>query len=261
MPRKRLSKDDLVERIRTGLDTKGWEITKTATRAMLDELGVVAREELVQGNEFAAPGIVLLQTEKRSSRQGVRHVAQRVDRQRHGRTTRGPARRPAAPRAYDTRPSASTGSATGVRHAAQRVDRQRHGRTTRGPARRPAAPRAYDTRPRCVDRQRHGRTTRGPARRPAAPRAYDTRPSASTGSATGVRHAAQRVDRQRHGRTTRGPGASTGSATGVRHAAQVRRLAAPWALRHVAQRVDYPRRGRTTRSPARRPAAPWAYDT
>ena len=48
MPRKRLSKDDLVERIRTGLDTKGWEITKTATRAMLDELGVVAREELVQ---------------------------------------------------------------------------------------------------------------------------------------------------------------------------------------------------------------------
>ena len=213
MPRKRLSKDDLVERIRTGLDTKGWEITKTATRAMLDELGVVAREELVQGNEFAAPGIVLLQTEKRSSRQGVRHVAQRVDRQRHGRTTRGPARRPAAPRAYDTRPrcvdrqrhgrttarrpaaprapspGASTGSATGVRHAAQRVDRQRHGRTTRGPARRPAAPRAYDTRPRCVDRQRHGRTTRGPgastsssmgvtarspARRLPAPWAYDT---------------------------------------------------------------------------------------
>lgn len=70
MPRKRLSKDDLVERIRTGLDTKGWEITKTATRAMLDELAVVARGELVEGNEFAVPGIVLLQTERRSSRQG-----------------------------------------------------------------------------------------------------------------------------------------------------------------------------------------------
>ena len=47
MPRKRLSKDDLVERIRTGLDTKGWEITKTATRAMLDEL--VVRHVIIFG--------------------------------------------------------------------------------------------------------------------------------------------------------------------------------------------------------------------
>ena len=67
MQRKRLSKDDLVDRIRDGLDKKGWEITK---RAMVDEMAEVASTELVECGEFAVPGLVLLQIEQRQERQG-----------------------------------------------------------------------------------------------------------------------------------------------------------------------------------------------
>ena len=70
MQRKRLSKDDLVDRIRDGLDKKGWEITKRATRAMVDEMAEVASTELVECGEFAVPGLVLLQIEQRQQRQG-----------------------------------------------------------------------------------------------------------------------------------------------------------------------------------------------
>ena len=55
MQRKRLSKDDLVDRIRDGLDKKGWEITKRAPRAMVDEMAEVASTELVECGEFAVP--------------------------------------------------------------------------------------------------------------------------------------------------------------------------------------------------------------
>ena len=70
MSRKRLSKEDLVERICSGMEDKGWDITKRATRAMLDELTDVASAELDSCGEFAIPDIAILKVEHRGARQG-----------------------------------------------------------------------------------------------------------------------------------------------------------------------------------------------
>ena len=70
MSTKRLSKESLIERICSGMEEKGWDITRQATRAMLDELTNVAGMELASCGQFAIPDIAILKVEHRSARQG-----------------------------------------------------------------------------------------------------------------------------------------------------------------------------------------------
>ena len=70
MSRKRLSKEALVERICSGMEEKGWDITRRATRAMLDEVAEAANTELGTCGEFAIPDVAILKVEHREARQG-----------------------------------------------------------------------------------------------------------------------------------------------------------------------------------------------
>ena len=70
MSRKRMPKERLVEAVCSGMEEKGWTITRRATRAMLDELATVANTELGTCGEFAIPDIAILKVEHRPARQG-----------------------------------------------------------------------------------------------------------------------------------------------------------------------------------------------